>query len=69
MVRLENTQLIPLAGTNEFEVYGVFGLHQLEDDSLLIITQELGLYKWKEGGMCHLPERKEEPLSDMNIIG
>ena len=69
MVRLENTQLIPLAGTNEFEVYGVFGLHQLEDDSLLIITQELGLYKWKEGGMCHLPERNEEPLSDMNIIG
>lgn len=69
LVRLENTQLIPLKGMDNFKVYGVFGLHQLEDDSLFIITQELGLFKWKDGGIRQLPELNSEPLAEMKIIG
>ncbi len=69
LVRLEETQLIELDGTELFKIYGVFGLHALKDDSLLIVTQELGLFKWKNGQMRALPELNSEPLSEMKIIG
>jgi len=69
LVRLENTQLITLEGTEDFKLYGIFGLHEVPFDSLLIITQELGLYKWSNGGIRHLPEVNETPLSTLNIIG
>ena len=52
-----------------FEVYGVFGMHRLADDSLLIITQELGFYKWYNDSIRKLPDFNSTPLSELAIYG
>ena len=52
-----------------FEVYGVFGMHRLADDSLLIITQELGFYKWYNDSIRKLPDFNSTPLSELPIYG
>ena len=69
IVKYVNDDLVKLEGTEEFEIYGCFGIHHLEDDSLLIISQEIGLFKWKDGQMRSLPELNDEPLSELGIFG
>lgn len=64
-----NRNLTKLNGTSIFEEYGVFGLHRLADDSLLIITQELGLYKWHNGGIRQLKNTLEAGLDRLGIFG
>jgi len=69
LVKYEDDAPVPLPGTDPFRMYGVFGLHKLPDDSLLIVTQELGLYKWKDGSLRQLPEVNDKPLADYRIWG
>lgn len=69
IVRLEGDELNVLGGTEIFADYGVFGVHELEDDSLLIITQELGIYKWHNGAIRQLPDPNETPLETLGIFG
>lgn len=58
-----------LAGTSIFETYGLFGLHKLNNDSLLVVTQELGLFKWGNGELVPLQVNDEEKLDQLGIIG
>lgn len=69
LVKLVNDKLVPLKSTEIFKEYGLFGMHRLPDDSLLLITQELGLFKWKNGGIRAIPEQNEIQLSELGIIG
>lgn len=69
IVELSNGELIPLKGTEDFQEYGVFGMHQLADDSLLIITQELGFYKWYNDSLRPLPDNNSTALSELGIFG
>lgn len=69
IVRYDEGSLIKLKGTDDFKGYGVFGMHQLKDDSLLIITQELGFYKWKSDSIRKLPDTNPIPLGQMGIFG
>ncbi len=56
-------------GTEIFADYGVFGVHQLADDSLFIITQELGLFKWQAGGLRRLPDDPNKPIDQLGVFG
>lgn len=47
--KLENGALTTLPGTEMFKDYGLFGVFETSDDSLLFISQEIGLWKWKNG--------------------
>jgi len=69
VVAHENGNLNRLESTEMFEVYGVFGMHRLADDSLLIITQELGFYKWYNDSIRKLPDFNSTPLSELAIYG
>lgn len=69
IIRYANDTPVRLEGTEIFEEYGVFGIHALDDDSLLIVTQELGLFKWANGNMRQLPELNETPLSSLQVYG
>ena len=69
LVEYKAGELIPLKGTEDFAGYGVFGLHKLKDDSLMIITQELGVYKWFDGGIRALPDNNKTPLWELGIFG
>lgn len=69
IVKLEGKKLHHLKGTEPFKGFGVFGMHQLEDDSLLIITQELGIYKWANDSIRLLPDENPVPLTELSIFG
>lgn len=69
LVKLVNDKLVTLKSSEIFKEYGLFGMHRLPDDSLLLITQELGLFKWKNGGIQPIPEQNEIQLSELGIIG
>lgn len=69
LVKLVNDKLVTLKSTEIFKEYGLFGMHRLPDDSLLLITQELGLFKWKNGGIRPIVEQNQLPLSELGIIG
>ncbi|MCB9222694.1 MAG: SpoIIE family protein phosphatase [Crocinitomicaceae bacterium] len=69
IVKYVNGELERLKGTEVFRERGVFGLYELEDDSLLIVTQEEGLWKWKDDGIRRLPEVNSVPLSQIGIFG
>jgi len=58
-----------LDDTEIFADYGVFGVHQLADDSLFIITQELGLFKWQAGGLRRLPDDPDKPIDQLGVFG
>jgi serine phosphatase RsbU (regulator of sigma subunit) len=60
---------VRIIGTESFKEYGVFGIHQLQDDSLLIVTQEIGVYKFKNGGMRQLKDTNKKPLKTLGIFG
>jgi len=67
--KFENGALSTLPGTEIFQIYGLFGVFELEDDSLLFVTQELGLWKWKDSSMRQLPEQNVVALSELGIFG
>lgn len=69
IVKLVDGELDRLQGTEMVRGLGVFGLHQLEDDSLLIITQEIGIWKWANGVARLLPEQNEVSTNDLGIYG
>jgi serine phosphatase RsbU (regulator of sigma subunit) len=69
IVKYVEGDLERLKGTEGFRDRGVFGLYHLEDDSLLIVTQEEGLWKWKDGGIRRLPDNNEKPLVELGIFG
>ena len=69
LVKYDGNKVNELEGTEFVEGLGVFGLHQLVDDSLLIVTQEIGLWKWKNGEARQLPELNEIPLNELGIFG
>lgn len=69
VVKYENDELKALKGFDEFKLYGIFGMYELEDDSLLIVTQEIGLYKWKNGEKRLLPDPNTIPLTERGIFG
>jgi serine phosphatase RsbU (regulator of sigma subunit)/ligand-binding sensor domain-containing protein len=64
-----NGSLERLNGTEFVRELGVFGLHKLKDDSLLIITQEIGLWKWKNGAARLLPQENDFDLAALGIFG
>jgi serine phosphatase RsbU (regulator of sigma subunit)/ligand-binding sensor domain-containing protein len=69
LVKYDGDKITELAGTEFVEGLGVFGLHRLVDDSLLIVTQEIGLWKWKDGAARKLPELNDTPLNELGIFG
>ncbi len=69
IVKYEEDELKILNGFDEFKIYGVFGIFKLKDDSLLIITQELGLYKYKNGNKRLLPDFNKTPLKERGVFG
>lgn len=59
-----------LEGTREpFEEYGLFGVIQGENDSLLLITQELGLFNYKDGFLRRLSDSVSNPLTNIGVFG
>ena len=69
VVKYVDGDLNRLRGTENVRGLGVFGVHQLPDDSLLIVTQEIGLWKWKNNGFVQLPDVNEVPLVNLGIFG
>ena len=69
IVKYMDGELRRLRGTEMVRDLGVFGLHLLDDDSLLIVTQELGLWKWKDDVARQLPEQNDVPLTELGIYG
>ncbi|MBD3638319.1 MAG: SpoIIE family protein phosphatase [Crocinitomicaceae bacterium] len=69
IVKYVNGELKRLKGTEIVRGLGVFGLHKLADDSLLIVTQEIGLWKWAKGAARMLPEKNDVPLIELGIFG
>ncbi|MBI3134987.1 MAG: SpoIIE family protein phosphatase [Bacteroidetes bacterium] len=67
--KFENGKPEILPGTELFKEYGLFGVFETADDSLLFVTQELGLWKWKNGVMRQLPELNYAPLNSFGIVG
>lgn len=67
--RFENGELITLTGTDIFKEYGLFGVFTCQDDSLLFVTQEIGLWKWKNGVMRQLPDPNNQLLNTYGIVG
>jgi serine phosphatase RsbU (regulator of sigma subunit)/ligand-binding sensor domain-containing protein len=67
--RYDDTTLVTLPGTDVFKEYGLFGVYETSDDSLLFVTQEIGLWKWKNGAMRQLPEVNEVSLNSLGIFG
>ena len=67
--KFHNNELQTLGGTEIFQEYGLFGIYNLPDDSLLFVTQELGLFKWKNNAMVNLPELNSTPLTGLGIYG
>ncbi|MBK6527119.1 MAG: hypothetical protein IPG07_17170 [Crocinitomicaceae bacterium] len=66
--KLEDDQIVTLAGTEVFQEYGLFGVFETADDSLLFISQEIGLWKWKNGAMRQLLPQSTV-LNTFGIIG
>lgn len=66
--KLENNKLVTLPGTDVFKEYGLFGVFETADDSLLFISQEVGLWKWKNGAMRELTAQGAL-LNSFGIIG
>lgn len=69
LVKYLNGQLVRLKSTEVVADYGVFGLHRMADDSLLIVTQELGLFKWANDSIRALPELNRQATSELGIFG
>ena len=67
--KFENGAFTTLAGLDEFSIYGLFGVYELEDDSLLFISREIGLWKWKDNTGRRLPEMNATPLIDYGVLG
>lgn len=64
----QNGKLEVLPGTELFQEYGLFGVFETADDSLLFISQEVGLWKWKNGAMREL-SAASAILNSFGIIG
>ncbi len=69
IVKYEDGDLKRLKGTENVRGLGVFGLHQLHDDSLLVVTQEIGLWKYKNRKFRQLEDRNKVPLTSLGIFG
>lgn len=69
LITIEDGKTKLLKGTEDFAGFGVFGMHKLKDDSLLIVTQELGLWKWKNGAMRQLPEANDQNFVEYGVFG
>ncbi|MBK9192146.1 MAG: SpoIIE family protein phosphatase [Crocinitomicaceae bacterium] len=66
--KMENGQLITLGGTEQFKDYGLFGVFKTSNDSLLFVSQEIGLWKWKNGVSRELVQ-EGALLNQFGIIG
>lgn len=66
--KFENNEFVTLKGSEPFREYGLFGVFKTNDDSLLFISQEIGLWKWKNGGMRELV-KEGAVLNQYGIIG
>ncbi|MBL7897963.1 MAG: hypothetical protein JNJ99_05475, partial [Crocinitomicaceae bacterium] len=66
--KMDNGQLITLEGTDQFMDYGLFGVFKTKDDSLLFVSQEIGLWKWKNGISRELVQ-EGAVLNQFGIIG
>lgn len=69
IVQYINGDLKRLKGTENVRGLGVFGVHKLKDDSLLIVTQEIGLWKYKNKSFRQLPDNNELTLNSLGIFG
>lgn len=69
VVKYENNKLKRLRGTENVRGLGVFGVHRLEDDSLLVITQEIGIWKYKNNLFSQVPDNNQEPINSLGIFG
>jgi serine phosphatase RsbU (regulator of sigma subunit)/ligand-binding sensor domain-containing protein len=69
ITKLVDGKLERLRGTEIFRDRGVFGIYRLPDDSLFIVTQEEGMWKWKDAGIRQLPQVNETDLTQIGIFG
>lgn len=69
IVKYVDGDLERLRGTEFVRDLGVFGLHRLEDDSLMIVTQEIGLWKWADNVARKIEEKNEVTSDHLGIFG
>jgi len=69
IVKYNNGDLERLKGTEIFRGLGVFGIHKTAGDSLLIITQELGLWKYKDQFIRELNPEQTPYFNSLGIFG
>ncbi|MBK8924806.1 MAG: SpoIIE family protein phosphatase [Crocinitomicaceae bacterium] len=67
--KMVNGELQTLPGTEMFSGFGLFGVYQTQDDSLLFISQEIGLWKWKNGAARLLNELNSFSLNSFGTLG
>lgn len=65
----ENGAFKTLPGTEPFMDYGLFGVFETQDDSLLFISQEIGCWKYKNGGIRQLNHGIFQHTNNIGIIG
>ncbi|MEO9531749.1 MAG: SpoIIE family protein phosphatase [Crocinitomicaceae bacterium] len=69
IVQYVEDDLERLRGTENVRGLGVFGVHKLDDDSLLVITQEIGIWKYKNKFFRQLPDNNPVSLNSLGIFG
>ena len=69
IVRYQDGDIYKLPGTELFLDMGVFGIYEGEADTLLIVTQEIGLFKYANGEMVAFPDEISFPLIELGIFG
>lgn len=69
IVKYEAGELERLRGTEIFRGLGVFGMHKTSGDSLLIITQELGIWKYKDQFIRELNPHQSEFYNSLGLFG
>ena len=69
IVQYIDDDLKRLRGTENVRGLGVFGVHKLDDDSLLVVTQEIGVWKYKNKSFRQLPDNNRVPLNSLGIFG
>lgn len=69
IVKYQNGDLVPIPGSEIFRDEGVFGVHKTTGDSLLVITQALGLWKFKDGVRRELNPEQAAYYNSQGIYG
>ncbi|MCH2236109.1 MAG: SpoIIE family protein phosphatase [Crocinitomicaceae bacterium] len=69
IVSYNNGEISTLPGTDLFLDMGVFGIYEGDSDTLIIVTQEIGLYKYANGQLIAFPDEVSVPLIELGIFG